>query len=178
MRTRSAEGVEMTRIGGLSQLNLTDGFSRSGAGSLAPSVVTALQNRRLEYGEAVVDSAEVSAWTNSVGNGRPWRLAASGHSLEQSLEAERAGTRSHRCGATVSRIAVAADRPTDRMRYAALAPACAQANVERAARLLAACDAAVIDDGASISSLEADAGRELRRYGEGREAPPAVRWLR
>ena len=39
-----------------------------------------------------------------------------------------------------------------------------RATVERAARLLAACDAALLDDGASISSFEAERrAQELRR---------------
>ena len=56
-----------------------------------------------------------------------------------------------------------------------------QVTAERAARLLAACDAALVDDGASISSFEADRrARELRRLapGAGEALGAAVSWLR
>ena len=53
--------------------------------------------------------------------------------------------------------------------------------VERAARLLAACDVALLDDGASISSFEADRrAQELRRVRAkaGEALGAAVSWLR
>jgi hypothetical protein len=55
------------------------------------------------------------------------------------------------------------------------------ATVERASRLLAACDAALLDDGSSISSFEADRrARELRRVRAkaGEALGSAVSWLR
>ena len=55
-----------------------------------------------------------------------------------------------------------------------------RATVERAARLLAACDAALLDDGASISSFEADRrARELRRVRAkaGEALGSAVSWM-
>ena len=61
--------------------------------------------------------------------------------------------------ATLSRLEVAAGARPALATGAMLAPGYStrqQATVERAARLLAACDAALLDDGASISSFEAD----------------------
>jgi hypothetical protein len=55
-----------------------------------------------------------------------------------------------------------------------------QATVERAARLLAACDAALLHDGASISSFEAERrAAELRRVRAkaGEALGSAVSWL-
>jgi hypothetical protein len=55
-----------------------------------------------------------------------------------------------------------------------------QATVARAARLLAACDAALLDDGASISSFEAERrAQELRRVRAraGDALGSAVSWL-
>jgi hypothetical protein len=52
--------------------------------------------------------------------------------------------------------------------------------VARAARLLAACDAALLDDGASISSFEAERrAQELRRVRAraGEALGSAVSWL-
>jgi hypothetical protein len=56
-----------------------------------------------------------------------------------------------------------------------------RATAERASRLLAACDAALLHDGASISSFEADRrAQELRRVRAkaGEALGSAVSWLR
>ena len=91
---------------------------------------------------------------------QPWFLAGT------SLARARSHNRSVRCGdrLLVRRAQVFRQRAT----------------VERAAQLLAACDAALRDDGASISSFEADRrARELRRVRAkaGEALGSAVSWL-
>ena len=85
--------------------------------------------------------------------------------------------------ATLSRLDVAAGARPASPSAAMLAPGYntrQRATVERAARLLAACDAALLDDGASISSFEADRrASELRRVRAkaGEALGSAVSWL-
>ena len=85
--------------------------------------------------------------------------------------------------AALSRLEVAAGQRPVRTSGPLLAPGYStrqQATAERAARLLAACDAALGHDGASISAFEADrrAG-ELRRVRAraGEALGAAVSWL-
>ena len=86
--------------------------------------------------------------------------------------------------ATLSRLDVAAGARPAPASAVMLAPGYStrqRATAERAARLLAACDAALLDDGASISSFEADRrAAELRRVRAkaGEALGSAVSWLR
>jgi hypothetical protein len=85
--------------------------------------------------------------------------------------------------ATLSRLEVAAGARPALASGAMLAPGYStrqRATVERAARLLAACDAALLDDGASISSFEVERrAAELRRVRAkaGEALGSAVSWL-
>jgi hypothetical protein len=85
--------------------------------------------------------------------------------------------------ATLSRLDVASGAWPETPAAAVLAPGYGprqRATVQRAARLLAACDAALLNDGASISSFEASRrAEELRRVRAkaGEALGSAVSWL-
>ena len=172
------------------QLSPMDGSSLSRCRDPLPhSVVPAAFNlAALEHGEAVVASAAgLGLVPIRVGQAVQWRIFAAERPLAPSspYEAERALNEVViGAAATLSRLDVAAGtRPTPPIAVL-LAPGYStrqQATVERAARLLAACDAALLDDGASISSFEADRrAQELRRVRAraGEALGSAVSWLR
>jgi hypothetical protein len=158
-------------------------------GSLAPlRGPSAFNLAALEHGEAVVASAAgLGLVPTRVGQAVQWRIFAAERPLAPSspYEAEQALNEVViGAAATLSRLDVAAGtRPTPPIAVL-LAPGYStrqQATVERAARLLAACDAALLDDGASISSFEADRrAQELRRVRAraGEALGSAVSWLR
>jgi hypothetical protein len=158
-------------------------------GSLAPLRGPAPFNlAALEQGEAVVASAAgLGLVPIRVGRAVQWRIFTTERPLAPSSasEAERALNEVViDAAATLSRLEVAAGaRPTP-AGAVMLAPGYSthqRATVERAARLLAACDAALLHDGASISSFEADRrARELRRVRAkaGEALGSAVSWLR
>lgn len=158
-------------------------------GSLAPlRGPTAFNLAALDHGEAVVASAAgLGLVPTRVGQAVQWRIFAAERPLAPSdpYEAERALNEVVIDAAgTLSRLDVAAGtRPAPPIAVM-LAPGYStrqQATVERAAQLLAACDAALLDDGASISSFEADRrAQELRRVRAkaGEALGSAVSWLR
>jgi hypothetical protein len=158
-------------------------------GSLAPlRGPSAFNLAALEHGEAVVASAAgLGLVPTRVGQAVQWRTFAAERPLAPSspYEAEQALNEVViGAAATLSRLDVAAgSRPTP-PNAVLLAPGYStrqRATVERAARLLAACDAALRDDGASISSFEADRrAQELRRVRAkaGEALGSAVSWLR
>ncbi len=157
-------------------------------GSLAPLRGPAAFNlAALDQGEAVVArTAGVGLVPIRVGQAIQWRIFAAEEPLAPSSphEAERALNEVViEAAATLSRLDVAAGaRPTPASGVM-LAPGYStrqQATAERAARLLAACDAALLDDGASITSFEAERrAAELRRVRAkaGEALGSAVSWL-
>lgn len=158
-------------------------------GSLAPLRGPAAFNlAALEQGEAVVASAAgLGLVPMRVGQAVQWRVFAAERPLAPSspYEAERALNEVVLdAAATISRLDVGAGARPEPPSVGMLAPgysARQRATVERAARLLAACDAALLDDGASISSFEADRrAQELRRLRAkaGEALGSAVSWLR
>jgi hypothetical protein len=158
-------------------------------GSLAPlRGPAAFNHAALEYGEAVVASAAgLGLVPMRVGQAVQWRIFAAERPLPPSTpyEAERALNEVViDAAATLSRLDVAAGTRPAPPNGAMLAPGYSTrqyATVERASRLLAACDAALLDDGSSISSFEADRrARELRRVRAkaGEALGSAVSWLR
>jgi hypothetical protein len=157
-------------------------------GSLAPLRGPAPFNlAALEQGEALVaSSAGLGLVPIRVGQAVQWRIFAAERPLAPSSpsEAERALNEVIiDAAATLSRLDVAAGARPATPSTATLAPGYStrqRATVERAARLLAACDAALVDDGASISSFEADRrAKELRRVRAkaGDALGSAVSWL-
>jgi hypothetical protein len=158
-------------------------------GSLAPLRGPAAFNlAALEQGEAVVArTAGLGLVPIRVGAAVQWRIFRAERPLAPSspYDAERA---LHEviidAAATLSRLDVASGARPDPPEAALLAPgysARQRATVERAARLLAACDAALIHDGASISSFESNRrAEELRRVRAtaGEALGSAVSWLR
>jgi hypothetical protein len=158
-------------------------------GSLAPLRGPASFNlAALEHGEAVIASdAGLGLVPIRVGQAIQWRIFPAERPLAPSspYEAELALNEVViDAAATLSRLEVAAGaRPTPAVPVM-LAPGYSthqRATVERAARLLAACDAALLDDGASISAFEADhRARVLRRVRAqaGEALGSAVSWLR
>jgi hypothetical protein len=157
-------------------------------GSLAPLRGPAPFNlAALDQGEAVVAStAGVGLVPIRVGQAIQWRIFAAERPLSPSSpnETERALNEVViDAAATLSRLEVAAGARPALASGAMLAPGYStrqRATVERAARLLAACDAALLDDGASISSFEVERrAAELRRVrAKAREAlGSAVSWL-
>jgi len=158
-------------------------------GSLAPLRGPAAFNiAALEHGEAVVASAAgLGLVPMRIGQAIQWRIFAAERPLAPSTpyEAERALNEVViDAAATLSRLDVAAGTRPASPSTVILAPGYStrqRATVERAARLLAACDAALLDDGSSISSFEADRrARELRRVRAkaGEALGSAVSWLR
>jgi hypothetical protein len=157
-------------------------------GSLAPlRGPAAFNSAALEQGEAVVaSSAGVGLVPIRLGPSVQWRVFAAERPLAPAspYEAERALNEVIiTAAAALSRLDVAAGPRPTLADGAMLAPGYSsrqRATAERAARLLAICDAALGHDGASISAFEADrrAG-ELRlvraRAGEALRA--AVSWL-
>jgi hypothetical protein len=141
----------------------------------------------LEQGEAVVASAAgLGLVPIRVGQAVQWRIFTAERPLAPSspYEAERALNEVVLdAAATLSRLEIAGGaRPTPAAEVL-LAPGYSKrqrVTAQRAARLLAACDAALLDDGASISSFEADRrARELRRVRAkaGEALGSAVSWL-
>jgi hypothetical protein len=158
-------------------------------GSLAPlRGPSAFNLAALDHGEAVVArAAGLGLVPTRVGQAVQWRIFAAERPLAPSspYEAERALNEVViDAAATLSRLDVAAGTRPARPTAMMLAPgysARQRATVERAARLLAACDAALLDDGASISSFEANRrAQELRlvRARAGEALGSAVSWLR
>jgi hypothetical protein len=158
-------------------------------GSLAPLRGPAAFNlAALENGEAVVAcAAGLGLVPMRVGQAVQWRVFAAERPLPPSTpyEAERALNEVViDAAATLSRLDVAAGTRPAPPSTLILAPGYSgrqRATVERAARLLAACDAALLDDGSSISSFEADRrAHELRRVRAkaGEALGSAVSWLR
>ena len=157
-------------------------------GCLAPLRGPAAFNlAAIDHGEAVVASAAgLGLVPIRVGQAVQWRIFAAQRPLAPSTpyEAERALNEVViHAAATLSRLDVAAGSRPAPPSTAILAPGYStrqRATVERAAQLLAACDAALRDDGASISSFEADRrARELRRVRAkaGEALGSAVSWL-
>ena len=157
-------------------------------GSLAPlRGPAAFNSAALEHGEAVVaSSAGVGLVPMRLGQAVQWRVFAAERPLAPAspYDAERALNEVIlTAAAALSQLDVAAGprpAPTD---GPVLAPGYSnrqRATAERAARLLAICDAALGNDGASVSAFEADrrAG-ELRRVRAvaGEALGAAVSWL-
>jgi hypothetical protein len=158
-------------------------------GSLAPLRGPAAFNlAAVEQGEAVVASAAgLGLVPMRVGQAVQWRIFVAERPLPPSSphEAERALNEVViDAAATLARLDVAAGTRPESSTAVGLAPGYSmrqRATVERAARLLVACDAALLDDGASISSFEADRrASELRRVRAkaGEALGSAVSWLR
>ena len=157
-------------------------------GSLAPLRGPAAFNAAaLEHGEAVVaSSAGLGLVPMRLGPAVQWRIFAAELPLAPAspYDAERALNEVIlSAAAALSRLDVAAGRRPDAPAGPLLAPGYSsrqRATAERAARLLALCDAALGHDGASISAFEADrrAG-ELRRVRAraGEALGAAVSWL-
>jgi hypothetical protein len=157
-------------------------------GSLAPlRGPAAFNSAALEHGEAVVaSSAGVGLVPMRSGPAVQWRVFAAERPLAPTspYDAERALNEVILTAAAVlSQLDVAAGRRPAPAVGPVLAPGYSnrqRATAERAARLLAICDAALDDDGASISAFEAD-----RRAGElrqvralaGEALGAAVSWL-
>jgi hypothetical protein len=157
-------------------------------GSLAPLRGPAPFNlAALDQGEAVVAcTAGVGLVPIRVGRAIQWRIFAAEEPLAPSSphEAERALNEVViEAAATLSRLDVAAGARPTLASGVMLAPGYStrqQATAERAARLLAACEAALLDDGASITSFEAERrAAELRRVRAkaGEALGSAVSWL-
>jgi hypothetical protein len=157
-------------------------------GALAPLRGPAVFNlAALEQGEAVVAStAGLGLVPIRVGRAVQWRIFAAERPLAPSspTEAERALNEVIvDAAATLSRLDVASGAWPETPAAAVLAPGYGprqRATVQRAARLLAACDAALLNDGASISSFEASRrAEELRRVRAkaGEALGSAVSWL-
>jgi hypothetical protein len=157
-------------------------------GSLAPLRGPAVFNlAAVEQGEAVVASAAgIGLVPMQVGQAVQWRVFPAERPLPPSspYEAERALNEVViDAAATLSRLDVAAGPRPSSPGAVMLAPGYSRrqrATVERAARLLVACDAALLDDGASISSFEAERrAQELRRVRTkaGEALGSAVSWL-
>jgi hypothetical protein len=158
-------------------------------GSLAPLRGPADFNlAALEQGEAVVASAAgLGLVPIKVGQAVQWRIYPAERPLAPSSphDAERALSEVViDAAATLSRLDVASGERPKPPAAALLAPGYSshqRATVERATRLLAACDAALLHDGASISSFEADRrAQELRRVRAraGEALGSAISWLR
>jgi hypothetical protein len=158
-------------------------------GSLAPLRGPADFNlAALEQGEAVVASAAgLGLVPIKVGQAVQWRIYPAERPLAPSspYDAERALNEVViDAAATLSRLDVASGERPKPPTAALLAPGYSshqRATVERAAQLLAACDTALLHDGASISSFEADRrAQELRRVRAraGEALGSAVSWLR
>jgi hypothetical protein len=156
--------------------------------SLAPLRGPATFNLAALYqGEAVVAStAGLGLVPFRVSQAIQWRVFAAERPLEPNspYEAERALKEVViEAATTLSRLDVAGGARPALASGVMLAPgysARQQATVERAARLLAACDAALLHDGASISSFEAERrAAELRRVRAkaGEALGSAVSWL-
>jgi hypothetical protein len=157
-------------------------------GSLAPlRGPAAFNTAALEQGEAVVaSSAGVGLVPMRLGPAVQWRVYAADRPLAPASphEAERALNEVIiTAAAALSRLDVAAGPRPAEATGPMLAPGYStrqRATAERAARLLAVCDAALGHDGASISLFEADrrAG-ELRRVRAraGEALGAAVSWL-
>jgi hypothetical protein len=157
-------------------------------GSLAPLRGPAAFNAAaLEHGEAVVaSSAGVGLVPMHLGPAVQWRVFPAEQPLAPAspYDAERALNEVIlTAAAALGRLDVAAGRRPDVPVGPLLAPGYSsrqRATAERAARLLALCDAALGHDGASISAFEADrrAG-ELRRVRAraGEALGAAVSWL-
>ena len=157
-------------------------------GSLAPlRGPSAFNLAALEHGEAVVASAAgLGLVPIRVGQAVQWRIFAAERPLAPSTpyEAERALNEVViDAAATLARLDVAGGSRPAPPSPAILAPGYSTrqcATVARATRLLAACDAALLDDGSSISSFEAERrARELRRVRAkaGEALGSAVSWL-
>ncbi len=130
----------------------------------------ALNEAALAVGEAVVGAtAGVGLVPLRVGPAVQWQVFEAQRPLATltPYDAERALNEVVlEAAATLSRLEIAAgNRPdTDRLRLAPGYPSRQSATAEKAARLLAAADAALADDGAAISVFEADErARVLRR---------------
>lgn len=130
----------------------------------------ALNEAALEAGQAVVGgSAGLGLVPLQVGPAVQWQVFAAERPLSTMTpyEAERALNEVVlEAAATLSRLEIAAgSRPaTDRLQLAPGYPSRQLATAEKAARLLAAAEAALTDDGAAISAFEADErSRVLRR---------------
>jgi hypothetical protein len=158
-------------------------------GALAPLRGPAAFNlAALEQGEAVVaSSAGLGLVPIRVGRAVQWRVFPAERPLAPSspYDAERALNEVViDAAATLSRLDIASGTRPELPDVAQLAPGYSsrqRATVERATRLLAACDAALQHDGASISSFEADRrAQELRRVRAkaGDALGSAVSWLR
>jgi hypothetical protein len=157
-------------------------------GSLAPlRGPAAFNSAALEHGEAVVaSSAGVGLVPMRLSQAVQWRVFAAERPLAPAspYDAERALNEVIiTAAAALGRLDVAAGRRPDVAVGPLLAPGYSsrqRATAERAARLLAMCDAALGHDGASISAFEADrrAG-ELRRVRAraGEALGAAVSWL-
>jgi hypothetical protein len=158
-------------------------------GSLAPLRGPADFNlAALEQGEAVVASTgDLGLVPIRIGRAVQWRIYPAERPLAPSspYDAERALNEVIiDAAATLSRLDVASGARPDLPVATQLAPGYSshqRAIAERATRLLAACDAALMHDGASISSFEADRrAQELRRVRAraGDALGSAVSWLR
>ncbi|HKX16199.1 MAG TPA: hypothetical protein VJN19_13470 [Propionibacteriaceae bacterium] len=158
-------------------------------GSLAPLRGPAAFNfAALQQGEAVVaSSASLGLVPNRVGQAVQWRVFRAEHPLAPSspYETERALNEVIiHATTTLSRLDIPSGAWPKLPAAPALAPGYSprqRATVERAARLLAACDTALLNDGASISVFEADRrAQELRRVRAkaGEALGSAVSWLR
>lgn len=158
-------------------------------GALAPLRGPAPFNRAaLEQGQAVVaSSAGLGLVPHRVGRAVQWQIHAAERPFAPSspYDAERALNEAVIVAAAVlSRLEVAAGaRPADPL-LPVLAPGYAsrqQVTAQRAARLLAACELALRDDGGSLSAYEADRrARELRtvRTHAAEALSAAVSWMR
>ena len=157
-------------------------------GCLAPLRGPAAFNlAAVEQGEAVVaNTAGIGLVPIRVGQAVQWRIFSAERPLMPSspYEAERALNEVViDAAATLSRLNVASGTWPEPPTAAVLPPGYTsrqRATVQRAARLLAACDAALLNDGASISSFEANRrAEELRRVRAraGEALGSAVSWL-
>jgi hypothetical protein len=158
-------------------------------GSLAPLRGPAAFNlAALEQCEAVVaSSAGLGLVPIRVGQAVQWKVFRAEHPLAPSspYEAERALNEVIiDAASTLSRLDIPSRAWPKLPDAAVLAPGYSprqRATVERAARLLTACDAALLNDGGSISVFEADRrAQELRRVRAkaGEALGSAVSWLR
>ena len=158
-------------------------------GSLAPLRGPAPFNiAAVEQGQAVVaSSAGLGLVPIRVGQAVQWRIFPAELPLPPTspYDAERALNEVViDAAATLSRLDVGSGIRPALPAPAVLAPGYShhqRATAERASRLLAACDAALLHDGASISSFEADRrAQELRRVRAkaGEALGSAVSWLR
>lgn len=120
-------------------------------------------------GAVIADSAELGLVPHRVGPGVQWRVLPAARPFPPSTpyEAERGLNEAVLTAArTLADLDVAAGsrpRAAVELRLAPGYPSRQSATADRAYRLLLACDAALADDGGSISSFEADVrARELR----------------